>query len=86
MKNRSFVKFKGFKICQAIHPEIATKGESAVIIKNTCHYEENKFGAKNIQPIVMKIVTKNSNRTLTSVYVLQNTTSNVADMKHFSKI
>lgn len=66
---QSFVRFRGYKVYQTVHPENAAKGGSAVIIReNILHHEESKYETEHIQATSVNIKTKNYNIILSALY------------------
>lgn len=65
----SFVRFKGYKVYQTIHPENAAKGGSAVIIRDSiAHYQEMEYQSVEIQATAVSVRTQNQNITVVAIY------------------
>nr|XP_012234580.1 PREDICTED: RNA-directed DNA polymerase from mobile element jockey-like [Linepithema humile] len=66
---QSFIKFRGYKVYQTIHPGNAARGGRAIIVKdNIYHNEEVKIEAEDIQATVLNIKAKKYNIVVVSLY------------------
>lgn len=64
-----YIKFKGYKIYHALHPDNTARGGSAVIIRdNTDHYEELTYEEKDIQAVAICLKTRKYPVTVSSIY------------------
>lgn len=65
----SFIKIKGYKVYQALHPDNTARGGSAVIIKETIsHYEESKIEDNDKQIVAVCVKTKRYPVTIAAIY------------------
>lgn len=67
--NQSFIKFRGYKVYNSLHPDNSARGGSAVIIKESInHYEQSKFQEPDIQAVAVSVKTKFCHLSIAAVY------------------
>lgn len=66
---QSHIKFKGYNIYHAIHPDNTARGGSAIIVKaHLQHYENFKHEEKEIQAVAIRLKTKKYPLTVSAIY------------------
>ena len=66
---QSHIKFKGYKVYHALHPDNSARGSSAIIVKeNLQHFEEFKHEEKDIQAEAICLQTKKYPVTVSAIY------------------
>lgn len=67
--NQMYIKFNGYHIYHALHPQNTARGGAAVIIKqNIIHYERQSYETEEIQAASVSIRTKKFEITVASMY------------------